>query len=480
MAPLPAAKSADDIFATLEGFAGRDADWRSGRTFAYVYDPGADVEDVAKRAYMRFLTENALAPGAFPSLVRLENEVVGFALNHLNAPEGASGSFTTGGTESCLLAVKTARDYARAAKPHITRPELILPTTAHAAFHKAAHYFGLKKVLVDVDPVTFRADPAAIEAAITPNTIQIVASAVSYAYGVLDPVAEIAAIAQKHDLLFHVDGCIGGFLLPYIERITGVAKPFDFRVPGVTSMSMDWHKYGYCPKAASVVLHRSAELRRFQFFACAEYEGYAIVNPTILSAKSGGPLAAAWAVINYLGDEGYLRFVRRIHEATQKVMAGIQAIPGLQLLAPTDTNQIAFRAEGFPCFHLVAAMKAKDWLIQPQFGAAKNRDNIHLSIGQSNLEHVDAFLADLAACTAALQGTKVSDAVLAVRAAAAGLGAADMTQATLLRLLDIGGVGPGKKPSSAAEMDLILDALPPKLTEMALTDAFSRLFTPRR
>lgn len=480
MAALPAAKSADEISAALEGFAARDADWRTGRTFAYVYDPGADVEAVAKRAYMRFLTENALAPGAFPSLVRLENEVVGFALNHLNAPEGAAGSFTTGGTESCMLAVKTARDHARATKPGITAPEIILPTTAHAAFHKAAHYFGLKKVLVQVDPVTLRADPAAIEAAITPNTIQIVASAVSYAYGVLDPIPEIGAIAERHGLLFHVDGCIGGFLLRYIERITGVEKPFDFRVTGVTSMSMDWHKYGYCPKAASVVLHRSAELRRHQFFACAEYEGYAIVNPTILSAKSGGPLAAAWAVINYLGDEGYLAFVRRIHEGTQKVMAGIEAIPGLQLLSRTDTNQIAFRATDFPCFHLVAAMKAKDWLIQPQFGAARERDNIHLSIGQSNLEHVDAFLADLAACTAELRGVRTSDAVLAVRAEAARLTEADLTPQTLLRLLQIGGVGPGKKPSSAAEMDLILDALPPRLAEMALTDAFSRLFTARR
>lgn len=480
MAALPAAKSADEITAALEGFAGRDADWRTGRTFAYVYDPGADVEDVAKRAYMRFLTENALAPGAFPSLVRLENDVVGFALNHLSAPEGASGSFTTGGTESCLLAVKTARDYARATRPHITAPELILPTTAHAAFHKAAHYFGLKKVLVEVDPVTLRADPAAIAAAITPNTIQIVASAVSYAYGVLDPIPQIAEIAQRHELLFHVDGCIGGFLLPYIERITGLEKPFDFRVPGVTSMSMDWHKYGYCPKAASVVLYRTAELRRFQFFACAEYEGYAIVNPTILSAKSGGPLAAAWAVINYLGDEGYLKFVRRIHEATSRVIAGIEAIPGLQVLSRTDTNQIAFRADGFPCFHLVAAMKEKNWLIQPQFGAARGRDNIHLSIGQSNLDHVDEFLADLALCTAELQGTKISEGALAVRAEAAKLSKSDLTPQTLLRLLDIGGVGPGKKPSSAAEMDLILDALPPKLAELALSEAFSRLLTPRR
>ncbi len=477
---MPDAKSADDIFAALEGFAARDAEWRTGRTFAYVYDPGADVEEVAKRAYMRFLTENALAPGAFPSLVKLENEVVGFALNHLNAPEGAAGSFTTGGTESCLLAVKTARDHARATRPHITQPEIILPTTAHAAFHKAAHYFGLKKVLVDVDPVSLRADPVAIEAAITPNTIQIVASAVSYAYGVLDPIPEIGSIAQKHGLLFHVDGCIGGFLLRYVERITGVEKPFDFRVPGVTSMSMDWHKYGYCPKAASVVLHRSADLRRHQFFACAEYEGYAIVNPTILSAKSGGPLAAAWAVINYLGDAGYLNFVRRIHDATRQVIAGIDAIPGLQLLSRTDTNQIAFRANEFPCFHLVAAMKAKGWLIQPQFGAARERDNIHLSIGQSNLEHVEAFLADLAACTAELRGLKVSDAVVALREEVAKLTPSDMTPATLARLLDLAGVGPGKRPSSAAEMDLILDALPPRLAEMTLADGFSRLFTARR
>src|SRR5260221_814293 len=299
-------KSKDQIKAELEAFAGRDANWRDGKTLGYIYDAGPEVEEIAKWAYMRYLTENALAPTVFPSLLQIENELVAMAAAHLGDVPGVVGNFTSGGTESCMLAVKTARDFARAMKPQIKEPEAILPVTAHAAFHKGCHYTGVKKTLVAVDPKTFKADPAAIEKAITANTILIVSSAVSYAHGVLDPIEEIARIAQKHNLLFHVDGCIGGFLLPFFKRLGAKLGAFDFQVPGVTSMSMDFHKYAYAPKGASVILHRSKVLRRFQMFVTSDWTGYTIINPTIQSAKSGGPMAAAWAVLNFLGDDGYL------------------------------------------------------------------------------------------------------------------------------------------------------------------------------
>ncbi len=467
------------IFAQLTALSAHDAPWRTGKTFAYVYDPGADVEAVAKRAYMAFLTENALDPTAFPSLLRLENELVGYAANHLNAPEGAAGNFTSGGTESCMLAVKTARDFARAVKPEVTEPEIILPVTAHAAFHKAAHYMGLKKVLVPVDPKTFKADPKLIEAAITPNTIQIVASAVSYAHGVLDPIPEIGEIAERRGTLFHVDGCIGGFLLPYFERLGEKLAPFDFRVPGVTSMSMDFHKYAYCPKGASVILHRSRDVRRFQIFTCAEYTGYTLINPTILSTKSGGPLAAAWAVINYLGDDGYMRFARRIHEATKKIITGIKAIPGLKLLAEPDTNLVAFTSDEFPVFHIIDEMKKQGWLLQAQLGYMGSRDNVHLSIGQSNLEQVDEFLRDLAGAAERARLIPKSNVIEGLKAEVAKLGPDDMTPATLLRLATMAGIG-GKLPERMADLNLALDALPPKLCEMALTEFFNNMYMPRR
>ncbi|NWH07236.1 MAG: aspartate aminotransferase family protein [Alphaproteobacteria bacterium] len=470
----------DELFRRLTEFSAYDAPWRNGRTFAYMYDAGSEVEEVAKRAYTQYLSENGLDPTAFPSLLRMENEVVGIAARHLNAPEGAAGNFTSGGTESCMLAVKTARDYARAVKPHIKEPEIILPVTAHAAFHKGAHYFGLKKVLVQVDPVSFRADPKAIEAAITPNTIQIVASAVSYAHGVLDPIAEIGGLAQSRGLLFHVDGCIGAWLLPFFRRLGARIPDFDFTVPGVTSMSMDFHKYAYCPKGASVVLHRSKELRRYQIFTCAEYTGYTLINPTMLSTKPGGAVAAAWAVLNFLGDEGYMRFARRIRDASVAILDGIRAIPGLRLLGETDTNLIAFTADEFSVFHVIDEMKKRGWLLQAQLGYMGSKDNVHLSVGQSNFEQVPEFLIDLRASVDAARAIPRSNVVEELKAEVKKLTPADMTPQTLARLMDLAGLSGGRLPARMADLNQILDALPPRLCEMALTDFFNDMYMPRR
>ena len=219
--------SEDEVFDKLTHFADGDMPWREGKTLAYIYDGGADVERVAKRAYTQYLTENALDPTVYPSLARMERELIGITASMLGGDENVVGNFTSGGTESILLAVKTARDWARAVKK-IEQPEIVLPVTAHAAFHKGADYFGLKKVLVPVDPVTFRAVPAEIEKAITPNTALIVTSAISYAHGVVDPVRDIAPIALKHNVLFHVDNAIGGFILQYFRRLGQPIPEFDF------------------------------------------------------------------------------------------------------------------------------------------------------------------------------------------------------------------------------------------------------------
>jgi sphinganine-1-phosphate aldolase len=213
-------RSRDEVMDELRGFGKEDLQTKGGRTWAYVYDSGRqDVDQVAKEAYMTYLSQNALDPTVYPSTLKLEVALSKMAAAHLGGDENTVGNFTSGGTESCMLAVKTARDYARKHKPEITEPEMVLPTTGHAAFHKAAHYFGIKKVLVPVDPVTFKADPAAMEKAITPNTVFMMASAVSYAHGVVDPIRELGQIALKHNILFHVDGCIGAFMLPYFKRL---------------------------------------------------------------------------------------------------------------------------------------------------------------------------------------------------------------------------------------------------------------------
>jgi sphinganine-1-phosphate aldolase len=289
--------SQEAVMAALETYGEKDLPWREGGTFAYVYEGGRDVEAVVKQAYTRYLTENALDPTVYPSLLRFENEIVSMAINHLRGDEQCVGNFTSGGTESCMLAVKAARDYARSERG-IAEPEIIMPVTAHACFQKAAHYFDMKMHLVPVDPETWKVRPEDMAAAINENTILLVGSACQYAHGVIDPIVALGALALEHDLLLHVDGCIGGFVLPYFRRLGADIPDFDLSVPGVTSMSMDFHKYGYAAKGASVVLYRSKELRRHQIFTAATWTGYSVINPTMLSTKSGGPMAACWAVLN--------------------------------------------------------------------------------------------------------------------------------------------------------------------------------------
>jgi glutamate/tyrosine decarboxylase-like PLP-dependent enzyme len=463
-------KSKDQIKAALEAFSGRDLPWREGKTLAYIYDGGPDVEEIGKWAYMRYLTENGLDPTVYPSMMLIENELSAMAAAHLGDVPGVVGNFTSGGTESCMLAVKAARDYARAVKPHITEPEVILPVTAHAAFHKACHYMDIKKVLAPVDTKTYRAIPSEIEKAITPNTIQIVASAVSYAHGVLDPIEQIAPIAQKHGVLFHVDGCIGGFLLPYFKRLGAKLGEFDFRVPGVTSMSMDWHKYAYCPKGASVVLHRSKDLRRFQYYAAADWTGYTVINPTIQSSKSGGPMAAAWAVLNTLGDDGYMRFAKRIYDATNMILDGIRKNPGMRLLGEPDLNLIAFTSDEFSCFHIIDEMKARGWFVQPQFGYHGSEPNVHLSIGQNVFENAGEFVAALNDSVEAAKPKGFSQIAAKVKSELSRMNPADFKPAMLNDLMRAAGIEDGQLPRKSAELNQILNVLPPKVTEFALIE----------
>ena len=475
-------KTQTDVKVALEAFGARDATWRDGRTLGYIYDAGPEVEEIAKWAYMRYLTENALAPATFPSLLQIENELVAMATAHLGDVPGVVGNFTSGGTESCMLAVKTARDFARAAKPHIKEPEAILPVTAHAAFQKGCHYTGVKKVLLPVDPKTFRADPLAIEKAITPNTVLIVSSAVSYAHGVLDPIEEIGRIAQRHGLLFHVDGCIGGFLLPYFKRLGARLGEFDFRVPGVTSMSMDFHKYAYCPKGASVILHRSKELRRHQIFVTADWTGYTIVNPTIQSAKSGGPMAAAWAVLNFIGDDGYMRLAERILEATRAIVAGIRQTHGLRLVGEPDSNQVAFTSDEFSCFHLIDEMAARGWGVQPQFGYHGSEANVHISIGQKTFEQSDDFLGALRAAVEACRDKGFSQTAARVKAEVQERGAAAFKPEMLSDVMRAAGIEDGQLPRKSAELNQFLDALPSNVTAHVLTEFMNDryIYRPKR
>lgn len=471
--------SRETVLAALEAYRVHDLATHGGRTWAYVYDTGRpDIEEVATAAYSAYLGLNGLDFTVFPSLLQLETEVVSMAASHLGGDEGVVGNFTSGGTESIILAVKAARDRFRATRPEVARPGVVAPVTAHAAFHKAAHYLDVDLVLVDVDPATFKADPAAMAAAVTSATMMLVGSAVSYAHGVIDPIPELGAIALERDLLLHVDGCIGGFLLPYFRRLGAPVTDFDFSVPGVTSISMDLHKYGYAPKGASVVLYRDRELRRHQFFVCADWPGYTMVNSTIQSSKTGGPLAAAWALLNYIGDAGYLELSREILEATRRLVAGLRTIPELRVMGEPECSLVVFTSDSVNVFRLIDEMRALGWYVQPQLGNRGSKENVHLSVDPASGAAVEGLLAAVRECVERVRGMG-SALPEELAAAIAGLDPATLGPATAAGLFEAVGIRDGRLPERMAPVNEVMNLLPPAVTTELLTDFVNDVFVYR-
>jgi sphinganine-1-phosphate aldolase len=474
------ASTPEQIAARLDGFRDADLDWRSGKVWAYMFDPGETAEQVIKRAYMAYLSENGLDPTAFPSLLRMENEVVAMTANHLGGDANVVGNFSSGGTESIILAVKAARDWARSRRPELARsaqrPKLILPVTAHAAFHKAAHYLDLEKVLVDVDPTTFKADPAKMRAAIDEHAIMIVGSAVSYAHCVVDPIAEIAEIAREHDLWMHVDGCMGGFLLPYFRKLGREIPDFGFEVPGVCSISMDLHKYAFAAKGASVVLYRDKALRRHQIFTCANWTGYTISNATVQSSKSGGPVAAAWAVLNYFGEPGYLDLAQRVLTATEQVLAFVDDHPELRAIGRSDMNHVAFGSDTLPVFRLADALNKRGWYVQVQLSYGSSPANVHLCINPANLRWLDELLADIGRCIEEVRDSPPSPLVASLQQALAQIDLMNVDDQILRQMMAMAGIAPGTIPKVGAEINEVLDALPPAARERIMTEFMNELY----
>lgn len=466
----------EDIFERLAQYREADTPWREGRTWAYVYDPGEKAESVIHDAFVSYLGENGLDPTAFPSALRMENEVVSMCTAHLHGDENVVGSFTSGGTESLICAVKAARDWAREHRPQIREPEIVLPETAHAAFHKAAHYLGLRPVVTPVDPESYRADVGAMRDAITPNTILLVGSAISYAHGVVDPIREIAALALEKDLLCHVDGCMGGFLLQYFSRLGSAVPEYDFRVPGVTSISMDLHKYAFAAKGASVILYRSKDLRKYQMYACSNWMGYTVINPTVQSTKSAGPIAGAWAALHVIGDDGYLDFARQVRGATEKIVATIDAHPDLRLLGRPHMNLLSFASDTVSVFHIADEMKERRWFVQPQLAYNTSPENIHLSINPASVHWTDDMLADLAVSTEAAKTLPSGELAPKIQEAFGALDPKDLTDDVFESLLAMAGVTGTDLPGRMAEINEVLNALPVPLRERLLVEYLNTLY----
>jgi len=464
-----------DISKTLTEFQKGDLDWRSGKVFGYVFDPGKEAMEVGKEAYMQFLSENALDFSSFPSLFKFEKEVVEMALNHLNGGEEAVGNFTSGGTESILLAVKAARDYSRVHKPDIKEPEMILPITAHAAFHKAAKYLNIKVVPITVDD-TFRADVAALKKAITKNTILVVGSAPSYAHGVIDPITDMAAIAQENGLLFHTDGCVGAFMLPFYKKLGEPVPDFDFSVPGVTSISMDLHKFAYTPKGASLVLYRSGDIRKHQIFACSQWTGYTIINNAVMSSRTGGPMAAAYAVLNFLGEDGYMNIARQKIVATKGLLEGVRKHKDLKIMAEPDFCMFSFTSETISIFHLIDEMNSIGWYIQPALTFEHSPHNIHLSINFSNVEWVDEFIVDLYKSIENIRDVTYGEIGKALKKEFADKDPDSLTDKDIQDLLGMAGATGDDFPDAMADISEMLDALPPKLRERLMVEYTNGIF----
>ena len=465
-----------ELFERLEAYRKDDTPWREGRTWAYVYDPGEEAESVIHDAFVSYLGENGLDPTAFPSALRMENEVVAMCASHLQGDENVVGSFTSGGTESLICAVKAARDWAREKRPEIDVPEMVLPETAHASFHKAAHYLGLKPVVTPVDPESYRADVGAMRDAITPNTVLLVGSAISYAHGVVDPIREIAALAQERGVLCHVDGCMGGFMLQYFERLGSPIPEYDFRVPGVTSISMDLHKYAFAAKGASVILYRDKGLRKYQMYACSNWMGYTVINTTVQSTKSAGPVAGAWAALHCLGEDGYLEFARKVRDATREIVAAVDANPDLRMLGRPDMNLLSFASDTVSVFHIADEMKERRWFVQPQLAYGSSPENIHLSINPASVHWTDAMLADLHECTEKAKQLPSGELAPKIQAAFGNLAPEELTDELFEGLLSMAGVTGTSLPGRMAEINEVLNALPVPLRERLLVEYLNVLY----
>jgi glutamate/tyrosine decarboxylase-like PLP-dependent enzyme len=408
---LPAqGRAADDVLSELDSLKVDDKDFRNGRVFGLVFHADGALEELAAAAHNAYLWHNALNPNVFPSLRRMTNDVIDisaslFGGDHID--DDLAGFLTSGGTESILMAVKAAKGRA-AHERDVHAPNIVLPLSAHAAFDKACQYFGVESRRIAVRD-DFRADVDAMAEAIDDATVLIVGSAPQYPQGVIDEIPELASLAAERGIGCHVDACMGGFVLPFLERRGHDVPAWDFRVPGVTSLSADLHKYGYVPKGISVIMHRSKELRRYQTFSFDGWLGGFYGSSGILGTKPGGPIAAGWAALQFLGEDGYCRLSEEAFTARERFVAGVRAIPGLTIVGEPEvtlaTITASRSARDVDVFALGDELFRRGWHLDRQGPP----DSLHATCMPVHLPVIDEFLADLREAVAVVTGTSADD-----------------------------------------------------------------------
>ena len=401
--PIPEKSvSAETIMAKLKYMYSTEKSRESGKGFAITYTSTSTMKELSDAmgsayelfsestasgnisheklvsdAWKIFMHTNAINPTAYQSLRRFETEVLSMSAWMLNGDSEVAGTLTSGGTESVLMAVKTYRDRARKLCPHITTPNMIAPTTIHPSFEKAAHYFGVEVIHIGLTD-DYRVDVAAVAKAINSNTILLIGSAPQYCHGVVDPIEALSDLAISRGLPLHVDACFGGFMMPWLEKLGCKIPLWDFRVPGVTSISADIHKYGYCPRGASVVLYRNAELRAHQFFAYPSWPGGLFGSAAMAGSRPGGMIAAAWTAMVAMGQEGYMGIAKEVLGVTQKIVAAVDSTKGIRLVTRPDMTALAIMSDD-PKVNILAladVMEGKGWQMERQ----QCPDSLHVSL----------------------------------------------------------------------------------------------------
>jgi glutamate/tyrosine decarboxylase-like PLP-dependent enzyme len=490
-------RDAAAILADLDALRAQDAPTHGGRVLSYVYDTGrADLDELAAEAARRMQSVNGLDPTTFTSVAALERDVLAFARGILGAGSdaagpGAAGTVTSGGTESCLLAVKTARDLWRAAQLESADgtgiPRLVAPVTVHAAFRKAAELFGLDFDGVPVSPDTGTVDAAAIAERLGPDVALVVVSAPSYPFAAMDPIAEVAAACADAGIACHVDACIGGWILPFWPA---ELPAWDLSVPGVTSLSADLHKYGYAPKGSSILLHSTRDRHRAQYFATTDWPGYPVVNPTLLGSKSAGALAAAWATIRALGAEGFGELAGQAARATRALIDAVTAIEGLRVVGdPAGPLFAVATDETLPAdrrvdpHHWADRVRAAGWVLQQQPGLVQADGTrlprtTHFTVTPVTEAGLPDLIRALVAAADEVRGMPPADAE-AVLAALGGALPPTLDSATAGALLaGIGLGGGGALPAEMAPFLALVEALPHEVAERLLIELLARTVEP--
>jgi len=402
------------ILDELAQYGVHDPAYKDGRLWSLVYYLDDDYSSFLGQAYQAYSSANGLNPTAFKSLKRFETEIIATTAELLHGTPEVCGVVTSGGTESCLMAVKTYRDMARAQRG-VRRPEMVLPVTAHVAWFKAAEYFDVTVRLLPLD-AHLHADVAQLERRINRNTVMVLGSAPEYPHGGIDPIAAMGDIASRRQVPLHVDACVGGFILPFME-MNGVPLPlWDYRVPGVTSISADLHKYGYASKGASTITYRSLDYLKHQMFVYTEWPGGVFASPAMLGTRPGGAYAAAWAALQYFGEAGYRDLARRTLHAFTQIRAGVEALPELCVLGDPTGPLLAYgaRDKAVNIFAVGDQMELRGW----QINRLQKPDGLHAMVTARHLDVVDAYLRDLKEAVAAVK----ADPTLADQGGAATYG----------------------------------------------------------